>query len=113
MRHDVFVGAVYGLVVPFVMPFIAFWTRKVSYWVFFAFGGLSVPAFAFFSMGVRRDWVSATREVLPRIFTADGLLIVIGLGAGSVLLAWFARFSGFEYSQDETQEKNIPDSVIR
>lgn len=106
MKQDAFVGAMYGLMVPFVMPFIAFWTRKVNYWIFFIVGGLAIPTFAFVSMGIRQGWDSAIKEVLPRILTAEGVLIAIGLGAGTVALIWIARVSGLERASNKVERKN-------
>lgn len=106
MKQDAFVGAMYGLVVPFVIPFIASWTRRVNYWIFFIAGALAIPTFAFVSMGIRQGWDSAIKEVLPRILTAEGVLIAIGLGAGTVALIWIARVSGLERASDRIGEKN-------
>ncbi|MEX3956602.1 hypothetical protein [Trinickia sp. EG282A] len=101
MKHDALIGAMYGLVVPFVMPFVAHWTRRVNYWVFFIVGGLSIPFISFLSMGIRQGWNSAMEEVLPRVATAEGILIAIGLGMGTVVLVWIARISGLERTEQE------------
>jgi hypothetical protein len=96
MKHDALVGAMYGLLVPFVMPFVAYWTRKVNYWAFFAVGGLSIPAFSLMSVGIRQGWNVASTEVLPRVVTIEGGLISIGFGMSTVAFVWIARASGLE-----------------
>lgn len=102
MKHDAFLGAMYGLFVPFAMPFVAYWTRKVNYWVFFAAGGLSIPVFSFISMGVEQGWNIASAIVLPRVVTKRrGGLISIGFGVWTVALVWVARASGLERTARE------------
>lgn len=96
MEHDVLVGAMYGSIVPFAMPLIAYWTRQVNYWAFFIVGALAIPVFAFVSMGIQHSWSDAVHVVLPRILTIDGVLIGIGFGVGTVVWVWIARLSGLE-----------------
>lgn len=99
MKQDVLAGAMYGLIVPIVMPFIAYWTRKVSYRIFFACGALGIPVSAFVSMGLRAGWTHSVDEVLPRVLTLEGILIMAGFGCATVFLVWIARLSGFVASE--------------
>ena len=110
MKNDALVGAMYGLFVPFAMPFVAYWTRKVNYWIFFVAGGIGIPVFSFISVGIGQGWHSATTVVLPRVATMEGGLISIGFGMGTVALIWVARASGLERIRPE-RDKDQADMI--